>query len=612
MATDNPTVFDHQQFLSTVSRKAGIYQMYDSDSRILYVGKAKNLKNRLSSYFRGTGHNLKTMALVNKIHHIEVTIAASESAALVLEQSLIKSLKPPYNILLRDDKSYPHIFISDKAYPRIASYRGAKTKKGQYFGPYPNKSAVFHTLNFIQKTFRIRQCEESVFKNRSRPCLQYQINRCSAPCVEYISQEDYARDINYVTLFLKGRSNELMQTLANNMEQAAEALDFEKAAMIRDQIALLRNIQAGHDAEQGSGILDIFSIEQQAHATCVHVIFIRDGRILGSKSYFPDNRLALDAAEYLLHFLEQFYCGQATRELPHEIITNVALPKEEQNLLREVLTEKAARKVQLLHNVRAQRYKWLSMAVTAAQQNLAQQLNTKASLQQRFNALQEAMGIDDSITRMECFDISHSSGELTVASCVVFNEQGALKSDYRRFNIEGITAGDDYAAMEQALSRRYTRVQKEEGQLPDLLIVDGGKGQMSTAKAVMAELGISQITLLGIAKGTTRKAGFETLILDNGTEKTLNADSAALHLLQEIRDEAHRFAITGHKQRRDKKRRQSTLEEIEGVGAKRRRELLRHFGGLQSIKQASIDELAKVNGISKKLAEHIYNSLHEQ
>lgn len=607
-----PSVFDHQQFLSTVSRKAGIYQMFDASDSILYVGKAKNLKNRLSSYFRGTGHNLKTMALVNKIHHIEVTITASESAALVLEQGLIKSLKPPYNILLRDDKSYPHIFISDKSYPRIASHRGAKSKKGDYFGPYPNKSAVFRTLNFLQKTFRIRQCEDSVFNNRSRPCLQYQINRCSAPCVEYISQEDYARDIEYVSLFLRGRSNELMKTLANSMEQAAEQLDFEQAATVRDQIALLREIQTGHDAEQGTGILDIFAIEQKASATCVHIMFIRDGRILGSKSYYPDNKLELNASEYLLHFLEQFYCAQDNRELPHDIITNVALPENEQQVLLGVLAEKASKKINIFHNVRAQRYKWLSMAATAAQHSLAQKLNTKASLQQRFVALQKAMEVDESITRMECFDISHSSGELTVASCVVFNEQGALKSDYRRFNIEGIIAGDDYAAMEQALLRRYTRVQKEEGQLPDLLIVDGGKGQMSKAKAVIEELGITQVILLGIAKGTTRKAGFETLILDNGREKTLDADSPALHLLQEIRDEAHRFAITGHKQRRDKKRRSSSLEEIEGVGAKRRRELLRHFGGLQSIKQAPVDELAKVNGISKKLAEHIYNSLHEQ
>ena len=611
MVSTTPTTFDHQQFLSTVSRKAGIYQMFDEKNSILYVGKAKNLKNRLSSYFRGNNHNLKTMALVNKIHHIEVTITATESAALVLEQGLIKSLKPPYNISLRDDKSYPHIFISDKTYPRISAHRGAKAKKGKYFGPYPNTGAVYRTLNLLQKVFRLRQCEDSTFNNRSRPCLQYQINRCTAPCVEYISQEDYARDVEYATLFLQGRSNDLMKTLVESMEGASAQLDFEQAALFRDQIASLRTIQAGHDAEQGKGTLDIFALDQKGSASCVHIIFIRDGRILGSKSYYPPNKLELTAPEYLLNFLEQFYCGQASRELPQEIITNIELPESQQVLL-DVLAEKSSKKIHITNNVRAQRYKWLSMAVTAAEHNLAQKLNTKASLQQRFAALQEAMEFEENITRMECFDISHSSGELTVASCVVFNEQGALKSDYRRFNIEGITAGDDYAAMEQALSRRYTRVQKEEGQLPDLLIVDGGKGQMSKAKAVMEELGITQITLLGIAKGTTRKAGFETLILADGREKTLNADSAALHLLQEIRDEAHRFAITGHKQRRDKKRRSSSLESIEGVGAKRRRELLSHFGGLQSIKQASVEELAKVNGISKKLAEHIYNSLNEQ
>ena len=604
------STFDHQQFLSTVSRKAGIYQMFDANNAILYVGKAKNLKNRLSSYFRGSGQNAKTMALVNKIHHIEVTITATESAALVLEQSLIKAHKPPYNILLKDDKSYPHIFISDKTYPRITSHRGAKAKKGEYFGPYPSVSAVYRTLDLLQKVFRLRQCEDSVFNNRSRPCLQYQINRCSAPCVGYISPEDYSRDIQYASLFLRGRSNHLVQSLAKSMEAAAEALDFEQAALIRDQIASIRNIQAGHDAEQGSGSTDIFAIEQKGDATCVHIMFIRDGRILGSKSYYPSNKLSLSGEEFLLHFMEQFYCAHESRELPSEIITNLPLPDSQQALL-DVLAEKAAKKISITHKVRAQRFKWLSMAATAAQHSLAQKLNTKASLQKRFAALQTVMEFEETITRMECFDISHSSGELTVASCVVFNEQGALKSDYRRFNIDGITAGDDYAAMEQALLRRYTRIQKEDGQLPNLLIVDGGKGQMSKAKAVMEELGITQITLLGIAKGTTRKAGFETLILADGREKTLNSDSAALHLLQEIRDEAHRFAITGHKQRRDKKRRSSSLEEIEGIGAKRRRELLNHFGGLQSIKQAPVEELAKVNGISKKLAEHIYNSLHD-
>ncbi len=606
-------IFDHKQFLKTVNTGPGIYQMFDANEKILYVGKAKNLKNRLSSYFRTkSGLSVKTQSLVEKIASIEVTVTESESSALVLEQNLIKALKPPYNILLRDDKSYPYIFISDGDYPRISFHRGARKKKGHFFGPYPNAGSVYQSLNFLQKTFRIRQCEDSVFNNRSRPCLQYQINRCTAPCVDYISSKDYRLDIQHAEMFLKGQSNELMQELANDMEAAANQLDFEKAAFLRDQISALRRIQSDHSMEAGSGSIDIFAAFKKSTQVCIHVIYIRDGRILGSKSFFYEDKLDSPIEEYLLAFVEQFYLASATREVPNEIIVNHVLPKTNKQVLLDVLADKAKRKVTLLNNVKSQRQKWLSLAITAAEQNLLQQLGSKASLIKRFESLREALDLDDVPERLECFDISHSSGELTVASCVVFNQQGALKSDYRRFNIEGITGGDDYAAMEQALTRRYTRVQKGEGVLPDLLVVDGGKGQLGIAKAVLAELGISQVALLGIAKGSTRKAGFETLILADGREKTLNSDSPALHLLQEIRDESHRFAITGHKQRRDKKRRTSTLEGIPAVGPKRRRELLRHFGGMQAVQNASVSELLKVPGISKKIAEDIYSALRNE
>lgn len=605
-------VFDSKQFLKTVSQQAGVYQMFGNDDKILYVGKAKNLKNRLSSYFRQSGLPIKTQVLVDKIAHIQVTITDSETAALVLEQNLIKTLRPPYNISLKDDKSYPHIFISDGDYPRISSHRGMKHKKGNYYGPFPNSSAVYQSLNFIQKTFRVRQCEDSVFKNRARPCLQYQINRCTAPCVGLIDKAAYQQDMQHAALFLKGESEALMNQLADNMDAAAADLEFEQAGVYRDQITALRQIQSDHDVESGSGQIDIFGMVKQAGSLCVHLLYIRHGRILGSKSFFPKNKLDLSESDFLAAFLEQFYIAHENREFPQEIILNYPLAVDEKTLLEQALSDRHNRKITISHKVRAQRNKWLVTAITAAEQNLVAHLNTKQNLQQRFAALQEMMGVEELPQRIECFDISHTFGELTVASCVVFDQTGPLKSDYRRFNIDDITGGDDYAAMEQALSRRYTRLQTGEGVLPDLLLIDGGKGQLNTARAVLAELGVNQVMIIGIAKGTTRKAGFETLVLESGKEQVLNSDSPALHLLQEIRDEAHRFAITGHKQRRDKKRKTSTLEGIAGVGAKRRRELLRHFGGIQEVKAAKVDELAKVSGISKKIAEDIYSALHSE
>jgi len=604
--------FDHVRFLADASQQPGIYQMFGAEGNILYVGKAKNLKSRLASYFRKTGLSAKTMALVSRIHRIEVTITASEAEALILEQNLIKANRPPYNISLRDDKSYPYIFVSSgEPYPRISVHRGAKKKQGDYYGPFPNVGAVRESLHFLQKTFRVRQCEDSVFNNRSRPCLQYQIKRCTAPCVELVNKDDYANDLRHTRMFLTGNGQELMAELANQMDEAAQNLEFEKAAQFRDQITFLRSIQSQQVIEEGQGDIDIVALATRPNGLCVHILFVRQGRILGSRSFFPQSGLAETSADVLTQFIAQFYLASAGRDIPREIITNYEL--EEVDLLATALQQAIGRQVYFSHSVRSHRAQWLQMAVNAAEQNLIAHLNTKQNSLDRFVALQDALQLDEIPQRMECFDISHSSGELTVASCVVFDTNGPLKSDYRRFNIEGITPGDDYAAMQQALERRYTRLKKGEGKMPDILLIDGGKGQLSIAKAVLAELGIDDVLMIGVAKGSTRKAGFETLYnAQTDTEIVLNNDSPALHLIQHIRDEAHRFAITGHKQRRDKKRKTSTLEDIPGVGAVRRRELLRHFGGIQEIQKASVNDLLKVNGINQHLAEEIYAFFHNE
>ncbi|UTA49643.1 excinuclease ABC subunit UvrC [Simiduia sp. 21SJ11W-1] len=582
--------------------------MFDDAGHILYVGKAKNLKSRVASYFRGTGLSLKTEVLVKRIQSMQVTLTETEVEALLLEQSLIKAQRPPYNILLRDDKSYPYIFISSRDdYPKISIHRGAKRKKGDYFGPFPGASAVHESINFLQKAFKLRTCEDSVFANRSRPCLQYQIERCSGPCVNLITPEDYRADLANAERFLKGSSAELIGALADQMEHASQLLNFERAAQLRDQISALRSVQAESTVDNQSGDVDVIGLAVDGDQVCVHFLFVRQGRIQGSKSYHLKNHLGEGDAELLSSFVSQWYLGGGDRDYPREII--VPFEIEGHELLTQAIASAAGRRLVISWQVRAYRQSWQGLAQTAAAQNLASERAAKSSLRQRFEALQAVLKLDELPERLECFDISHSSGEKTVASCVVFNHDGPLKSDYRRFNIEGHTPGDDYAAMSQALTRRYERVQKEGGRLPDLLIVDGGKGQLGIAREVMAELGLTQLRLLGVAKGTTRKAGFETLI-DGTREFTLDGQHAALHLIQAIRDEAHRFAITGHKQRRDKARRVSKLEEIPGVGPRRRRELLRHFGGFQEIAGASAAQLAKVPGISKKLADDIYTALH--
>ncbi|GAA5523534.1 uvrABC system protein C [Microbulbifer aestuariivivens] len=610
-APEGASPFDSKRFLQTVTRQPGVYQMFDVEGRILYVGKAKSLRNRLGSYFRASGLTTKTMALVEKIASIEVTVTRSETEALVLEQSLIKSQRPPYNVMLKDDKGYPYIFISSRdPYPRIALHRGAKRKKGQYFGPYPNAHSVRDSLNFLQKTFRIRSCEDSVFRNRSRPCLQYQIERCTAPCVEYISEEEYQVDVRHAEMFLGGKSDSIIRELADQMDTASRELEFEKAARLRDQIGALRQLQSDQVAEQGRGDVDVLGIASLGGTSCVHILFIRQGRILGSRSYFPDERLGLTPAELLSAFIPQFYLG-SQREVPREILTSE--PVEDTETLQDALRLQSGREVAIVHKLRGNRATWVTMAQEAAAQNLTSRTAAQQKLQGRFESLQECLTLEQVPERLECFDISHSAGEATVASCVVFDTGGPVKSDYRRFNIEGITPGDDYAAMGQALKRRYTRLASGEGKFPNILLIDGGKGQVRQAVETLEELGVVGVEIIGVAKGTTRKAGFETLhIVSEQRELVLSADSPALHLIQQIRDEAHRFAITGHRQRRDKKRRESPLEGIPGVGPARRRALLRHFGGLREIKRASVDELAGVDGVSRKLAQDIYSALHNE
>jgi excinuclease ABC subunit C len=601
--------FDHKAFLKVLTTRPGVYQMYDAERKLLYVGKARNLKNRVGSYFRASGLTDKTMALVARIHDIQVTVTSTEVDALLLEHNLIKSHRPPYNILLRDDKSYPYIFLSsaDK-YPRLSLHRGAKRRKGQYFGPYPSAGAVRESLHFLQKVFKVRQCEDSYFRNRSRPCLQHQIDRCTAPCVELVSEEDYAAQVENTTLFLRGKSQELMVRLADDMEQAAASLAYEKAAGYRDQLAQLQHVQASQGIEGVTGDLDILAAAVDGGRACVQVLFVRGARVLGSKTYYPPLRLQETPAEVLGAFIPQYYLG-AARAIPAEIIVNAS--PEDADTLAQALSVEAGRQVRLRSRVREARGRWLQLARQTAETSLASHLGGRQSMLERVQALQELLELPEQPERMECFDISHSSGEATVASCVVFDQNGPRKSDYRRFNIDGIVGGDDYAAMQQALERRYKRLKSGEAPLPDILFIDGGKGQVSQAMSVLADLQISGVEVIGVAKGATRKAGFETLLNGStGRERQLRGDHPALHLIQQIRDEAHRFAITGHRARRDKARQRSSLEDIPGVGARRRRELLRHFGSAAAVENANVEELRKISGISATMAQQIYDHLH--
>lgn len=614
MKSETAEAFDSAAFLKQVTEKPGVYQMYDANGDILYVGKASNLRKRLASYFRKQGQAIKTQSLVSRIADIQVTVTASETEALLLEQNLIKSQRPPYNILLRDDKSYPYIYLSNHSdYPSLTFRRGkSKRDKGTFFGPFPSGGAVRESLNILQKVFRIRNCSESYFRNRTRPCLQYQINRCTAPCVGMISPEEYQQDVRRARLFLQGKNPEIIQELMDAMEQASTSLDFERAAQFRDQINYLRHVQEQQAIEGGSAELDVIGLSQEAGVVCVVVLSVRGGRIVGTQHFFPRLSMDQEESELITAFIGQFYLGEDNpREIPREIIVAEEIPDRE--VLDQALSNQAGRDTRVRHRVRDERRRWLQMARTNAEETLRSHLSNKETVYRRLLALRELLEMDEIPARMECFDISHSQGENTVASCVVFDENGPLKSDYRLYNIEGETAGDDYAAMGQVLRRRYRRIKAGDGKRPDLVFIDGGLGQLNVARTVFDELGIDDITLIGVAKGEARRAGMEELI-EALTENRFRVppDSPALHLIQHIRDEAHRFAITGHRQRRDKKRSSSTLEGIPGVGPRRRRDLINYFGGLQELRKASVGEIAKVRGISETLAESIHSALHNE
>lgn len=584
--------------------------MYNDKNEILYVGKAKNLKNRVTSYFSGRPQDAKTQALVNRIASIQVTVTKTESEALILEHNLIKQQSPHYNILLKDDKSYPYIFVSDEEWPRVAFHRGPKRAKGQYFGPYPNSYAAREALALLQKVFKVRQCENSFFRNRSRPCLQYQIERCKGPCVELVESEEYDKDLQRTLRFLKGENEELVQSLMEDMEGASENLDFEKAAGYRDSVAQLRIVQSGQNIERGSANLDIVAAATNGSSACVHMLFIRQGRMIASRSYYPKDELAASPAEVVADFVPHYYLSGQDRVPPSEIV--IAEPIEDSVLIQESISEVLARKVRINVPKKGRRIEWLDVAARTAEQNLSGRLAGKASHQRRLTALGEALGMDAAPVRLECYDISHHSGAETVASCVVFNEEGPAKGEYRKFNIDKITPGDDYAAMDQVLRRRFTRLKKGEGLMPNILVIDGGKGQMTQAKAVLKELKITDVVLLGVAKGAARKSGWEKLYVgEDSVELALDSHSPAFHLIQNIRDEAHRFAVAGHTARKNKKLISSPLDQIDGIGAKRKKALLTHFGGLQGISAAGVGDLVKVDGINRNLAEDIYSHFHD-
>ncbi|MBD3620117.1 MAG: excinuclease ABC subunit UvrC [Chromatiales bacterium] len=604
--------FDHKSFLKNVPNQPGVYRMLDEEGQTLYVGKAKSLKNRLSSYFRSNLDSAKTRSLVSHIKDVEITVTHTEGEALLLENNLIKALLPRYNILLRDDKSYPYIYLSSEdEFPRLAFHRGAKKARGRYFGPYPSAGAVRDTLSLIQKLFPVRQCEDSFFRNRSRPCLQYQIKRCTAPCVDLVSKQEYARDVHHAVLFLEGKDSQIIEALGEQMEQASAKLEFERAAQYRDQIATLQRVQEKQYVSGQRGNIDVVAVYQENGIACVQIFFIREGRNLGSKQFFPKHTENSSEAEILGAFMEQYYLAshQHGREIPNEILS--AFEPEDDEWLMAVISEQAGKSIRLSTRPRAERARWLKMCQSNARIAVRSRLNSRASMGARFEALQEALELEAVPQRIECFDISHTMGEATVASCVVFDVEGARKSDYRRFNIEGVTAGDDYAALNQALSRRFTRLKKGEGKIPDMLIIDGGKGQIGQALAVLEELQVEGVTVLGIAKGPSRKPGQETLFLSGRDGPfILPADSPALHLIQQIDGEAHRFAITGHRQKRSQARKTSSLEGIEGLGPKRRQQILKHFGGLQAVQRAGVEDISRVPGISRQLAQRIYDTFH--
>ncbi len=604
--TDAPR-FDSKTFLAGLPNLPGVYRMLNAASEVLYVGKARDLKKRVTSYFQKSDLGPRILLMVQQIANIETTVTRSESEALLLESNLIKSLAPRYNILFRDDKSYPYIMFTGHHFPQIRFYRGVFDQRNQYFGPFPSAWAVRETIQILQKVFRLRSCEDSVFSNRSRPCLLFQIKRCSAPCVNAINADDYGRDIENAKLFLHGKETEVIESLSNQMNAVAEVLEFEAAAVFRDQISTLNRVltkqfvandNAGRDA-------DVIACHAERGQACVTLAMIRAGRHLGDRTFFPQNAVDADEIAVLEAFINQHY---AERMVPPLIVVNQELDSESVSIL---LAEQCNHPVQIQTRPTGERRNWLMMASSNAKLALSQKLANEAAQETRLAALQTALDLSINLQRIECFDISHTMGEATVASCVVFDHGKMQSSDYRRFNITGITPGDDYAAMRDVLQRRYRKIVEGEGVMPDLILIDGGKGQISSAQEVFNELGITDINFVGVAKGEERKAGLEQLIFPDGRPPlALGHDSPALHLIQQIRDEAHRFAITGHRSRRAKARVQSRLEDIGGIGSKRRQKLLAQFGGIKGVVSASIDDLALVEGISRLLAEKIYRELH--
>ncbi len=606
--------FDSISFLKTVTNQPGVYRMYNTEADVIYVGKAKDLKKRLSSYFRKKIDSEKTRALVSHIDKIDVTVTHTETEALILEHNYIKQYLPKYNVLLRDDKSYPYIFISGHRHPRLSMHRGAKKRKGEYFGPYPDSGAVRETLHLIQKIFPVRQCEDTVYSNRTRPCLMYQIGRCAGPCVStIISDDDYAELVNYVRLFLQGKDKQVLEILIEKMEKASVTLRFEDAAKFRDQIQAIRRVQEQQFVSEDSmDDMDVLGFAQEKGIACIHILMIRQGKVLGSRSHFPKIPQNTSQEEVFESFLSQYYLSHnEARTIPSRIILNEGLLVDAKPM-QDALAQLAGRKVTFHVNPTGTRGRYLKLSNTNALTAITTKINHKMTINQRFKALQDELGIEN-ILRMECFDISHTMGESTIASCVVFNQEGPVKQEYRRYNITGITGGDDYAAMGQVLERRYGK-QLDVDKIPDIIFIDGGKGQLNRAHEIMTlcwQDWPKRPRLIGIAKGVTRKPGLETLITTDGDEFHLPSDAPALHLIQHIRDESHNHAIAGHRAKRGKTRRTSALEGIEGVGPKRRQALLKYMGGLQELKRATVEEIAKVPGISHSLAEIIYQTLKQ-
>lgn len=603
--------FDPKPFLATLTTRPGVYKMLNDVGKVLYVGKARNLRDRVASYFRGNVLDPKIVALVKQIVSIDVIVTGNESEALLLESNLIKSLRPRYNILLKDDKSYPYLFLSAHLdFPRLAFHRGPQREPGDYFGPYPSAGAVHETLDLMQKIFKIRQCTDNFFRNRSRPCLQYQIKRCTAPCVDYINVAQYQINVEHARLFLQGKNDAVLQDLAVLMEKASNDLAFETAARYRDQILTLRQIQARQYVTAKGGDIDVVAVAGNQGAVCIEVLYIRAGRLIGNKSFFPIMPEGGSSEDALSAFLPQYYFNNKRGESrPKQIIISLDLP--DKDWIQQALAETWERAPTIIYSRRGRSRQWLQMALTNAEHALASHLSSQTHYYQWLENLQAELKLPNMPQRLECFDISHTMGEATVASCVVFGSEGPIKEEYRRFNISGISPGDDYAAMKQALLRHYFRIKEGGRPQPDVLLIDGGKGQLAMAEQALEEVQISGVILIAVAKGPTRKPGMETLFMPGRDQPLLLvADSGALHLIQRIRDEAHRFAITGHRKKRAKIRTSSRLEEIPGIGPKRRRELLRHFGGLQGVLKANIEELAKVPGFSMDLAKRLYDGLH--